>query len=259
MADREHVQELSLFLLDYATSLLGAGVHTSRAVRNISRIAEAYGYRADISLSQKNIMMSISSQEDATVRRTTVRKLKPLHFNFVQIQDLSALTWRAWDDRVPLGVLVEEYHRMMAKPRYPMWLVMVCASAANASFCRLFGGVWTAMGVVFVATFAGFFIRQMLAKRHLNHLAIFVIAAFVASMIASVATCHHWGGTPEVALASSVLFLVPGVQLINAVMDLLDGHILNGVQRGIQAGMLIICIALGLTLTMLIVGIQWMS
>lgn len=99
----------------------------------------------------------------------------------------------------------------------------------------------------------------MLAKRHLNHLAIFVIAAFVASMIASMATCHHWGGTPEVALASSVLFLVPGVQLINAVMDLLDGHILNGVQRGIQAGMLIICIALGLTLTMLIVGIQWMS
>ena len=32
----DQIQALSEFLLEYATTLMGAGVHTNRAVRNIS-------------------------------------------------------------------------------------------------------------------------------------------------------------------------------------------------------------------------------
>ena len=39
MQHTDQIQALSEFLLEYATTLMGAGVHTNRAVRNISRIA----------------------------------------------------------------------------------------------------------------------------------------------------------------------------------------------------------------------------
>ncbi len=256
--DAETVHELSLFLLDYASALLGAGVHTARAVRNLARIADAYGFRVDVSVSQKNVMMSIVSRRDPSARRTSVRSLQPLRFDFSRIRLLSALTWRAWDDRVPLKELAREFHRIMARPRLSTGLTLLFVSLANAAFCRLFGGDFISMGVVFAATAGGFVVRHLLSRLHYNHLAVAILAAFAASMIASLATTFHWGATPETALAASILFLVPGFQVINAVMDLVGGHILNGIQRAAMAGMLIICMAVGLSCTMMILGLGGM-
>lgn len=58
--------------------------------------------------------------------------------------------------------------------------------------------------------------------RHWNHLAIFIISSFIASMIGSTGYLMHWGDTPDMALGTSVLYLIPGVPLINAIMDIID-------------------------------------
>ena len=59
--------------------------------------------------------------------------------------------------------------------------------------------------------------------------------------------------TSEVALATSVLFLIPGVPLINGVIDIVEGHVLIGCSRLIGALLLILCIAVGLSVTLLMV------
>ena len=59
--------------------------------------------------------------------------------------------------------------------------------------------------------------------------------------------------TSDVAIATSVLFLIPGVPLINGVIDIVEGHILNGIARLTSALMLIVCIAIGLSGTLMIV------
>lgn len=90
----------------------------------------------------------------------------------------------------------------------------------------------------------------------MNHMVVFVVSAFIASFIASAGTCFDWGRTPDIALASSVLYLIPGVPLINSIIDILGGHVLIGVARAINAAILIICIALGLSVTLLILGLD---
>lgn len=80
---------------------------------------------------------------------------------------------------------------------------------------------------------------------------IFIASAFVASMYASVALTFDT--TSDVAIATSVLFLIPGVPLINGVIDIVEGHILNGIARLTSALMLIVCIAVGLSGTLMIV------
>lgn len=59
--------------------------------------------------------------------------------------------------------------------------------------------------------------------------------------------------TAEIALATSPLFLVPGVPLINGVIDIMEGHVLMGVSRLVNALLLIVCIAVGLSATLLMV------
>ena len=44
------IQELSNFLLDYATTLMAVGSHTSRIVKNVTRIAESFGFGVDMTI-----------------------------------------------------------------------------------------------------------------------------------------------------------------------------------------------------------------
>ena len=254
MEQKVDIQELSDFLLEYATCMMGSGVHTARAVRSVSRIAEVMGYGVDLTIFQRNITMTVKSPEDYSIRRTYVRRIPDLGINFRTISELSGLSWDAYDHKLPLGEVESRFRAIMEETRMSRWKVLALVACANAAFCRLFGGDWVAMALVFAATLVGFCVRQEMSARKLNHLVIFVVSSFVASLVASAGVSRGWGGTPEIALATSVLFLIPGVPLMNSIIDILGGHVLIGVSRAMNAGLLIICIAIGLSATLLLLG-----
>ncbi len=253
------LEEFSLFLLEYAGALLAAGVHTARCVRSVNRIADAYGCKVAIIVSQKNISMSLVDRSEPLLRQTSVHRLQPVVFNFSRIGLLSALTWRAKDDHLPLDALRREFHLIMAMGGRPLWVVTLCVAAANAAFCRLFGGDWVAMALVFAGTLIGFLARRWLTQCRLNHYGAVIICAFLSSLVAAAGIVFAWGSTPDVALGTSVLYLVPGVQIINTFMDLINGYPLNSYQRGAASLVTIICMAIGLALTMLLAGMQGVS
>ena len=157
----------------------------------------------------------------------------------------------------PVFELVEKlqterrYDEIVARPRLDPIFTLILVGLANASFCRLFGGEWCAVGIVFTATLLGFYLKQRMQAKGFNHYVIFIASAFAASMYASVAMIFDT--TSEIAIATSVLYLIPGVPLINGVIDIVEGHILIGCSRLINALLLIICIAIGLSATLLMV------
>ena len=150
------VRELANFLLDLSRTLMGAGAHTSRVVRNVTRIAESFGYKVDMTIFQMHITMTIRHAGDDTIRRTSVGKIGPAAFNFDIISQISSLSWEAHDEHLSFRELTEKYERIIRKPRISRWWVLVLVTAANACFCRLFGGDVPAMGLVAAATFVGF-------------------------------------------------------------------------------------------------------
>lgn len=251
----QELKELSKFLSDYSTSLMAVGVQTSRIVRNSSRIAESFGFYCDMTIFQKTIIMTIRDADNSH-SYSTVNKIKPLGLNFAINSSLSTLSWEAYDNHLSLDELKLRFQQIISKPRESKWLVLFLVACANASFCRLFSGDTTSMAIVFVATLVGFFIRTLLLERHWNHLSVFIISAFTASMIGSTGYLMHWGNTPDMALGTSVLYLIPGVPLINSIMDIIDGHVLAGISRFSNACLLIICIAIGLSITLLITGVS---
>ena len=101
-----------------------------------------------------------------------------------------------------------------------------------------------------------FELRQEISKRQFNVMIAVIGAAFVTSFIASINVYYGIGSLPEKALATSVLYLVPGVQLVNAVIDLIEGYVSTAIARGFYAGFLLLCIALGMAISILIFGIS---
>lgn len=251
-----NIQEIADLLTDIAAELMTSGAHTMRIIQNISRMAATFGYYIELSVFQLSIMMTITSREDSTNRLTLIKKTRPLALNFTIVSDLSALSWDTFDKSLTYDDIRQRYHDIVTQKRMSRWLVLFLVGCANAAFCALFKGDLYAISLVFFATVVGFYIRQTLVKKHVNHLIVFTTSAFVASLLAGLGYVFHLGTTPEIALASSVLYLIPGVPLINSILDIIEGHVLTGIARLVNASSLIVCIALGLFVSMLILGLE---
>ena len=248
---QEHMTEIANFLARYLSYMLGSGVHTSRVVRNSKRIGAALGVDVSIHTSQKTATLTVTDSE-CLFFKTRVVDIPAFPISFEWNADLSALSWAACDEKMSLEAIECKFAEITAKPRMNPVFVLFMVSLANASFCRLFGGDIWAMLITFTATMIGFFTRQHLTKRKVNHYIVFIVSAFVASICAS-SSLALGIDTAEIALATSVLYLVPGVPLINGLIDITDGHIQIGISRIVNAFMLIICIAIGMSVTLMLV------
>lgn len=250
MKTREELKQIAQFVAEYATRLMGSGVHTSRVVRNSKRLGEALGVKVIVSSTQRVVTFSVYDIDTGDVYSEVV-DVPSLPISFVLNSELSALSWEACDKGLSLEQIRTRYQRIIALPRLDARLVLLLVSAANASFCRLFGGDWQAMLAVFGATAIGFLLRQRMHRKGVHHFVIVIVVAFAASMCSSLSLL--FSSTSEVAIATSVLFLIPGVPLINGVIDMVEGYILNSIARLTAALMQIVCIAIGLSITLMIV------
>lgn len=248
-----NLKQYTNFLSEYAVCLLAAGVHTTRIIRNTTRIADSFDVKAEMTVLHKTLTLTLSSRDGQHVysKVSTIRH-RPISFRLNT--DLSRLSWEAYDEHLSLEELWRRYEVILANHKINDWVVLVLVGFANAAFCGLFeGDVW-ACAMVAVATWIGYAVKILMLRKHLNTLGVWFVCAFLSSMIASLCGYWHLGHTPDVAIAASALYLVPGVPLINSVIDVVEGHVLTGFARLVDAALLIGCLAIGLLATTLIIG-----
>lgn len=251
----EALKDTAMFLAEYASTLMAVGAQTSRIQLNTVRIARSFGYKVNLLIFPKTLSITLLDNENSHTY-TYIKKTPAIPLNFKINMKLSELSWQAFDEKLPLKELWRRFKSIVMEKREGRWTVLLLVSFANACFCRLFDGNLTSMAIVWVATFVGFYIRQELTRRGLNQLAVFVICAFVSTMIGVSDFVYFHGGTEDMSLGTSMLYLVPGVPLINGVMDIVDHHVLDGIARLANACLLIICIAIGLSATVVIFDID---
>ncbi|EAU00282.1 MULTISPECIES: threonine/serine ThrE exporter family protein [Campylobacter] len=249
---RPDIQEIADFLIDYAAKMLSVGTYTARIQRCVTRIARAYGYDVSLTIFVKHFIISVLDPHDNSIRRTYVKSsvASPISFNL--ISELSALSWQIYDEKINLSEARRHFNEIINSKNNGFYKTLLFISLANAAFCRLFEGDVGSVGCVFVATLVGFYLRFVLTKFKINLKFQYIIVSFISSFIAYIGVYYGITSTPDVAIGSSILFLMPGVHLINSVFDILNENILVGVSRGLNTGLLIICIAIGVYMTLAI-------
>ena len=115
-----------------------------------------------------------------------------------------------------------------------------------------FSGDYFNMTAAFLSTFMGLLIFQKTHRFKYNIYFRIFLGSFIASICASLGIIYNIGAYPQTALATSILFLVPGVALINSFTDLLDNNILNGMVRFTTGLMIVLAMAIGLFVAMYI-------
>lgn len=243
-------------LLDITVTLIVSASHSGKTIRIVKRFAKAYGFDVYLMMQTKSVILTLTYAQDHSIQQTAIRHIPNLALNFYFQNMLSRLSWYAHDNAVDLDELEAKYREIVATGRYPFLFVLLATALANMGFCRLFGGDLYAMLFVFLGTAAAFYCRAFLHKFEINHLIVIVLTAFASSLVAGCTVLFSLGSTASIALATSVLFLIPGVPLINALIEILEGHVLNGIEKLINACTIIVCIALGLLFTLVILGLE---
>lgn len=242
-------------LLDMGSVLLASGAHCGRVKRNIERVAEKWGYKVELFLSFTGLMLSIQDSRHPTRRVARFKSCPLLGVHFGKVTEISLLTWNVLEQNVSIDEVEKRLKQIKAMPHHPRWMILLGVGAACACLCMLVGGSWKDAGVAFVASFCGMFARQEILKLRFNPMIGFISASFITTLIAGLNMVHHFGASPEKALATSVLYLIPGVPLINCTIDLIEGYIPTSTARGVHGGFVLLCIAVGMSMSILLLGI----
>lgn len=242
-------KEVCLFLSEYAVSLLGCGATCIRLEKNINRMAAVFGKKVDLTIMPRHVHMTVwhPGKDDIF---TSIASVKPAPISFSLNTRLSELSWSVADNHIPLGKAKRMFLNVISSDTENPWLTLLLASCANAAFCGIFGGDAIAMAIVFIATALGFNLKQVLLKKGVDTRIVFFICAFVSSVIGAADYLFPYGGTPAIAIGTSVLYLVPGIPFLNSFNDMLYHHYICAVIRFIDAMVLTGCLSLGLCLGM---------
>lgn len=233
------------FLLDAAVALLRAGASSDRIRINTERLAAVSELSLQVAISPLAIVLTLTDTA-GHVQYHGTGTIAAQGVNFQVISGVSHLSWDAIEGKVTPEEAKERLTGILAKPHFNRWLLLLVVSLAGSAFCYTFGGNAGEMAVGFGATFIGLFCKQELVKHAFNSYIITYLSAVAAGLFVGLVNLGFPHFVLEHAFSTCVLFLIPGVPLINAITDLIEGYTLNGVARGVAALLHALAIASGL-------------
>ena len=239
------INQIGKLLLEIGALLMSSGANTARIRITVNRIAQAFGYSAELFITHRALTLTLNDRSHADVFSST-KRTSPHGVNFKVVSGISRMSWRVVEESWSIAAIRTELKRLSALPHYPRWLVLVMVALSGASFCRLAGGSPGAMAIVFIASLLGLLVRQQTHRHEFNPYLCVYFSATTAALISGAFLKFAAAGRLEQAFATSVLFLIPGVPLINTFSDCVDGNFLNGLSRFAHGLFISFCIALGL-------------
>ncbi|MTI14621.1 threonine/serine exporter family protein [Sansalvadorimonas verongulae] len=246
-------REVARLLIDIGVLLLKSGAHTERTIRNLKRVAAAFGYEPDIFVAFSGLTLTIHGDKQST---TLFGRVSAHGVHLSTLAAISRLTWRVESERLSIAEIYQELEVIKALPHYPRWIILLMIGLGCGALARIAGAEWLVVIATVVASSVALSVRMQLTKWNVNFFLVVMASAMTATVLGGMATSLHLGRSSDLAVASSVLFLIPGVPLINGIMDLINGYMTIGLARLVMGSAISFSLSCGMLLGMQIVGVS---
>lgn len=232
--------------LEAGRILLDAGAEIFRVEETIIRISRAYGIQkcSPFVLSTGIFLTAENGSGEiyASVKHIPISGAK-LH----RIAAVNQLSREIEERKYTLEEAGEKLEMIKEMPGKKGYTRMLAAGIGSGCFCYLLGGRLEDMLAAFLS---GFFLYAVLIalerrEKQTSKIVANLIGGFCASLFSVVFFRLGLGTATGSILVGSVMPLVPGVSLVNAVRDFADGDYIGGGVRFLDALMVALGIALG--------------
>ncbi|WP_241558906.1 threonine/serine exporter family protein [Oceanobacillus halophilus] len=212
--------------------MLVSGAETYRVEDTMSRIADAFGAPdAQSYATPTAINFSVDFASETKFLRITKRSTADLH----KIAEVNSISRRITAGDLDLGNAYTLLKNVENDKHYPAWLQIFASALVSGCFSIMFGGTWNDFLPAVIAGGIGF--TGMLGFERfleIRFLAEF-FGAFFIGLSSLLFISYGFGDSLDLVIIGAVMPLVPGLLITNAVRDLLAGHLIAGVSKGIEA------------------------
>ena len=240
---REQQSEITRLTIWTAQLLLSNGAE-SRVIEQVTtRLGHALGCsNVQLALTSNAITLSTIINDRCI---TSVRQVHHAVINMELVTQVLRIVLLAERQRIQMKEVRARLTALHA-PHYNAWLIVLMVALSCASFAKLAQADWYGVLTCFLASGIAMKFRQWMVGQKHNPLITFGSTSFVATLMVSAFLQIFPSTTPNSTYVASVLLLVPGFPLTNAVLDLVKGYFVMGVARLGVSSLLTLFIAIGI-------------
>jgi uncharacterized membrane protein YjjP (DUF1212 family) len=238
-------KKLMNFALTVGEVMLKNGAETYRVEDTINRILKTSDYQGIESfVTPTGIFATL--EDESIDHMTYIRRVSNREINLYRIELANAISRDYCNGIIPL----EEAHTAILKaenmPAYSQWIIVLSIGLAAGLFAIVLGGSYidafvTLLAGITLGLFQTFFKKYTISKFFID-----IIGSFLMTWVAILFVYGIGiGDNLDLIIISSIMPLVPGVAITNAVRDTIHGDLVSGVSRILDAFIVAASIAAG--------------
>lgn len=241
---RDEVKNLLVLAIFAGRIMLKNGAEIYRVEDTVQRICSSRENitNVDAFVTPTGIFISVEYQNEVF---TYLRRVRNLTTNLNTISEVNDFSRRF----VETDMSIDEAMKILTiidktKPYNP-FIKALFGSVAAACFSLMFGGTIRDFISCVIVSFIVIIILNKLSKFDLTFFLDNFVGAFLASIFSYATILIGLGENLDMIIIGSIMYLVPGVSMTNAVRDTMSGDFLSGQSRGLEAIFSALAIAFG--------------
>ena len=221
-----------------------SGAETFRVEDTVHRILRAYGVECEVFAIPNSISVSL---EAANGKPLMLMKRIDFHGNDLEtMEKLNALSRRICTERPEVDEAMTWLHETLAACRtYRTGVIYLGGVLVGLGFCLVFGGtlldcLWAGLMGLIIGL-----VTRFMDKQEANPFFSTLLAACCMALPAYIAAGLGLMDSPDAAIIGTLMMLVPGLPITNAMRDIIYGDTNSGINRIVQVLLSAFAIALG--------------
>lgn len=226
--------------------VLENGGETYRTEATVNKIARALGAKT-VSCFVTPTVIQFSYTDDNDHYHTAIRRIKKRGVNLDKIALIDELTRRIEKKKKTYGPHFIEslLSRIENAPVYKKPFVLAAAALSSFCFAFMFGGILAEASAAFVI---GFILRLFLLfsqQKQFGSFSTSLLSGAITAALTEVAFLLGFIPSTEITLISVLMQVVPGIAIVNAIRDIIEGDLVSGAARLLDAFMVAAGLSVG--------------
>ncbi|WP_342048877.1 threonine/serine exporter family protein [Bacillus sp. OTU530] len=223
--------------------MLQSGAETYRVEDTMTRIAASFGLHDSHSfVTPTGIIFSIEGTDPTKFVRISDRST-----DLEKVSVVNSISRKISGGEISIKDAHSELKQVeKANLSYPIWVQIAAASLVGGCFLIMFQGVWHDFIPALVSSGVGFscyiYFHRLVRVKFFAEF----FASLIIGLLAFLFVAIGFGNELDKIIIGSVMPLVPGLLITNAVRDLMAGHLVSGISKGAEAFLTAFAIGTGI-------------
>jgi uncharacterized membrane protein YjjP (DUF1212 family) len=239
-----HIDDIIHVAAEAGKIILENGGETYRVEQTITMICKSYGIPLTESfVTPTGIMVSITNDKNQTI--SLVRRISTRTVNLRKVSMINNLSREIVSNPLSMEDMRKEIAYINNIPPYSLKTTTFFAALSSGFFTLLFGGNYKDFFVAFLIGSLINYLSGFLDGLDVNSFLKNMLGGALAATVALVAASLGLVGNMDTIIIGSIMILVPGISITNAIRDTIAGDLVSGVSRSIEALFVAMAIAAG--------------